>query len=401
MDAKAYWVGLTRVYGLGPKRFQLLLNKIGTPEKIWNSKEVELAAVLGRTSPVVQNILKCRATLDLEKELAALEDYQVQVITLQDPEYPVNLLNIYDPPPVLYVRGSLSKEDSRSVAVVGSRRATPYGRAMADRLAGDLAREGFTVVSGLARGVDTYGHQGVLKAGGRTIAVLGCGVDIVYPRENQSLFEEIVAKGAVISEFPLGTPPEATNFPARNRIISGLSLGVLVIEAAEDGGALITADFALEQGRDVFAVPGPITNRYSRGTNRLIKDGAKLVEGVEDIVEEYVEEKRRDKVIQVPQQLSLDLTSISAADVKTINNQPQGQSYSEEKLERLIQAELNREEGILLGLLSLDPVMVDNLIAGSGLTPHQVNSILMFLEMRGFVQQLPGRRYILGKNFIK
>jgi len=287
MDAKAYWVGLNRVYGLGPKRFQLLRKHFGSPERVWKSKESELAKILGQNSPVVQNILKCRATLDLEKELANLEERKIQVLTLEDTAYPVNLLQIYDPPPVLYVKGVLAQEDAKAVAVVGSRRATPYGKAVADQLAGDLAQAGITVVSGLARGVDTCGHRGALRCGGRTLAVLGCGVDVVYPRENQELFEEIAAKGAIISEFPLGTPPEASNFPVRNRIISGLALGVLVVEAAEDGGALITADFALEQGRDVFAVPGAITNRYSRGTNRLIKDGAKLVEGVADILEEY------------------------------------------------------------------------------------------------------------------
>lgn len=403
MEAKAYWVGLSRVYGLGPKRFQLLMKHFGSPERVWRSKEAELAQVLGRTSPVVQNLLQCRATLDLEKELADLRERKIQVLTLEDAAYPVNLLQIYDPPPVLYVKGALAPEDAKAVAVVGSRRATPYGKAIADQLAYDLAQAGITVVSGLARGVDTCGHRGALRCGGRTLAVLGCGADVVYPRENRELFEEIAAKGAIISEFPLGTPPEATNFPVRNRIISGLSLGILVVEAAEDGGALITADFALEQGRDVFAVPGAITNRYSRGTNRLIKEGAKLVEGVADILEEYPAIMLAPQSA-APEQLSFpldpDLNSERSDEKKKAANRPAAKARTLANLDEPDPAELSPAEKQLLSRLSLEPVVVDKLIADSGLTPSQVISILMFLEMRGLVQQLPGRRYVLGKNFI-
>ncbi len=259
------------------------------------------------------------------------------------------------------------------------------------------------MVSGLARGVDTCGHRGALRCGGRTLAVLGCGVDVVYPRENRELFEEIAAKGAIISEFPLGTPPEATNFPVRNRIISGLALGVLVVEAAEDGGALITADFALEQGRDVFAVPGAITNRYSRGTNRLIKEGAKLVEGVADILEEYPALKLTPENT-APTQLILPLDPGSdgenTGEKKKSADRPAAKMRTLAKLDEPDPVKLSPAEKQLLSRLSLEPIVVDNLIADSGLTPSQVISILMFLEMRGLVQQLPGRRYVLGKNFI-
>lgn len=370
MYKKAYWIGLTRVNGLGPKRFQLLLKKFGDPETVWKAGENSLAEVLGAHSPVLKNLLECRDSLDLTKEITMLERNEVRVLTLADPEYPVRLLNIHDPPPVLYLRGSLPGPDAKTMAVVGSRRATPYGKAVAEQLGYDLTVNGFVVVSGLARGIDTCAHRGALKAKGPTIAVLGCGVDIVYPRENKGIFQEIIENGAIISEFPLGTPPEARNFPARNRIISGLSLGVVVVEAAEDGGALITADFALEQGRDVFAVPGPITSRYSRGTNRLIKEGARLIEGVADIIEEYplVGGCLPSKPTE---QLSWPV---------------------EEPLTNRIA--LSEEERVLVELLSLDPVAVDHLIAVSGLTASRVNSILMFLEMKGLVRQLPGRRYI-------
>jgi DNA processing protein len=224
---------------------------------------------------------------------------------------------------------------------------------------------------------------------------------VVYPRENRELFEEIAAKGAIISEFPLGTPPEATNFPARNRIISGLALGVLVVEAAEDGGALITADFALEQGRDVFAVPGAITNHYSRGTNRLIKEGAKLVEGVADILEEYPALMLTPQST-APEQLSLSLDSGlnfgKISEKKKSANRPAAKARTLANLEESEPVNLGPAEKQLLSQLSLEPVVVDKLIADSGLTPSQVISILIFLEMRGLVQQLPGRRYVLGKK---
>ena len=387
MDKKAYWIGLHQVPGLGPKRFQLLLDRFKHPKEVWHARESHLAEVMGKNSSVFKNLLECRQSLDLTAVCTELERRGVTVLTLEDPAYPSSLRNIYDPPPVLYVLGSLEEVDSLALAMVGSRRATPYGKAVAERLAGQLAQKGFTIVSGLARGIDTAGHRGALKAKGRTVAVLGCGVDIVYPRENKHLFEQITNNGAVISEFPLGSPPIPLNFPARNRIISGLSLGVVVVEAAENGGALITTDFALEQGRDVFAVPGPITSQYSRGTNNLIKEGARLVQGVEDVIEEYL--SRFPTLLgNPPQQVSWQSLEGFGEENPRVSS-------------KIEDTALNSEEKILLQLISLEPISIENLIAESGLTPSRVNSILMILEMKGLVNQLPGRCYIRQEKIIK
>ncbi|MCK4462787.1 MAG: DNA-processing protein DprA, partial [Candidatus Omnitrophica bacterium] len=224
--------------------------------------------------------------VSLDKEMELIKKYNVDIVTIDDERYPENLKHIYSPPPVLYVKGNLLPEDYYNIAIVGSRRASLYGRETAEKLARQLCGRGFTVTSGMARGIDTSAHTGVLKAAGRTIAVLGCGINIVYPPENKNLMDKIADSGAVISEFPINTTPHRHNFPIRNRIISGLALGVVIVEAAQKSGALITASFALEQGREVFSVPGKVGVPTSRGTLGLIKEGAKLVEDVEDILEE-------------------------------------------------------------------------------------------------------------------
>jgi DNA processing protein len=282
----------------------------------------------------------------------------VRVITLDDAGYPDHLREIADPPPVLYVKGELLSADRWAVAVVGTRRVTAYGRQVVERLVPEMARAGVTIVSGLARGTDALAHRVALEAGGRTLAVLGSGLDRIYPTEHAGLAREIVGRGALLSEFPLGTPPDALNFPRRNRIISGLAMGTLVVEAGETSGALITADLALEQGRDVFAVPGSILSPASEGPNRLIKEGAKPVTCAQDILEE------------------LNLTAVA-----------QHEAVREALPE-------NETEATLLRLLSSEPLHVDELGRSSALPVAQVSSALTMMELKGLVRQVGGMNYV-------
>ena len=285
MSDVKYWVGFNIVRGIGPARFQALLDHFGDVEAAWRAPADELKrAGLDRRS--VDSLLETRNKISLDDEMGRIERAGVHVLTWQDDAYPPQLRHIHSPPPVLYVKGELRSEDEWAVAVVGTRRATVYGKEATRTLASDLARNGVTIVSGLARGIDAQAHRAALEAGGRTIAVFGSGLDIIYPSEHKKLAQAVVENGALISEYALGTPPEGSNFPPRNRIISGLSLGVVIVEAGVRSGALITADFAAEQGREVFAVPGNIFHRGSQGTNRLIQQGAKLVLSVEDVLEE-------------------------------------------------------------------------------------------------------------------
>ena len=282
----AYWLALRRVRGVGPRISRLLLEAFGTPERIFTLDEKELAAA-GIPRSTAHNLREFRDFDPLERELCELPRIGARLVRWTDPEYPANLREIADPPPYLFVQGHLATDEKQYLAVVGARAASDAGRQMAHRLGLELAAKGFTVVSGLARGIDTEAHQGALDAGGRTVAILGCGIDVIYPAENRKLAESIVeGGGALISELPVGTPPIAENFPGRNRILSGLCLGVVVVEAAENSGSLITARMALEQNRQVFAVPGsPLTGRAA-GSNRLLKEGARLVDCVEDVMED-------------------------------------------------------------------------------------------------------------------
>ena len=290
---------------------------------------------------------------------------QGKLIAIADDGYPAWLRTISSPPDVLYCDGQIEPRDRRAVAIVGSRRATPYGLRVTETLARELSGAGFTIVSGLARGIDAAAHRAALEAGGRTIAVLGCGLDITYPPEHGRLREEIAASGAVLTEFPAGTPPKPSHFPQRNRIISGLSLGVVVVEAAEDSGSLITARFALEQGREVFAVPGSLEAPLSRGPHGLIKQGAKLVETADDIIEELF--PQLDKAT-VPTQQPMPFKAMEPPD-------------------------LSPEEHRVWEQMSRDPLHLDDLTERSGLTPAGVAGILLGLELKAVVRQLPGQRY--------
>ena len=355
-----FWFSLRSVPQVGNVTFRRLLERFGSPEAVFSASRTELTQVKGVSAAIADAIRSHDGRSAAERECLAVRRSGVRVVTLLDRDYPKPLLEIPDPPPFLYLKGNLGTVEP-AVAVVGSRRASSYGILTTTRLAGELARHGVTVVSGMARGVDAAAHRAALETGGNTIGVLGCGIDLVYPTENRALFREMVEKGALVSEFTLGTQPLAENFPRRNRLISGLSRGVLVVEAAEGSGSLITAQMALDQGRDVYAVPGNINFSSSRGTNRLIKQGAKLVEGVTDILEELPQ--RRQMVG-------------GAAESPGFNLSPR--------------------EAALYSLLADGPLHIDELGVRSELTPGEVSAMLLNLELKGAVIQLPGKHFSLA-----
>jgi len=356
-----YWVGFNLVNGVGPVRFRRLLDFFGNAQEAWHADSSSLLQA-GLDARTVEAVLAVRAKVDLDREMERIAKRGIHLLTWDQPQYPRRLKDIPDPPPLIYVKGTLTDQDELAVGVVGTRRATLYGKEAATRLAGDLARHGVTVVSGLAKGIDTAAHRAALDASGRTIAVLGSGLDIIYPPENARLAAEIVEHGALVSVYPIGTQPEAGNFPPRNRLISGLSLGVIIVEAGESSGALITADYALEQGREVFAVPGNITSRMSRGTNRLIQQGAKLVMGVEDILEEL-------NLTMVPEQLAM----------------------------RELLPE-NATEAALLRHLSQEPTHIDEICQASGLPVAEVSAALTMMELKGLVRQVGGMHYVVARE---
>jgi len=359
-----YWIALKAVPGVGNVTFRRLLEKFDTPEAALSAPTASLSGVRGMTAAIIDEIRGGAWRRFAEEECRRLETSGARLVMFTSGDYPKVLFQIPDPPPFLYVKGTLPAGDV-AVAVVGSRRATSYGLMTTTKLSGELAARGVCVVSGLARGVDTAAHKGALHAGGKTIGVLGCGIDRIYPPENRALFEEMTRKGCLISEYPLGTLPLAENFPRRNRIISGLSCGVLVIEAAENSGSLITAQYALEQGRDVFAVPGNISFASSRGCNRLIKQGAKLVDCVEDIIEELPWRER----------LSIDEPLF----------QLPPRSFA-----------LLPKEAAIYELLVRSPLHIDEIISQTELTAGEVSSMLLHLELKGAVTALPGTHYAVS-----
>ena len=286
LEEKKYWIWFSRIKGLGSRRKQILLKMYKTPEKIYNLKKEEILKIKGFNEFLANKIIDKDNKNNLENYIEKMQKEKISIITIDDKEYPNILKNIYDYPISLYIKGNSNILDNYTIGIVGGRNATEYGIKVAQYFSYNLAKKGINIVSGLAKGIDSCAHIGTIKANGKTIAVVGNGLDIVYPRENQYLYEKIVEEnGAIISEYPLGTEPEKMNFPARNRIISGISKGIIVIEAKKKSGTLITVDFALEQGRDVYVVPGNINSLNSVGTNDLIKQGAKMVTKVDEIFE--------------------------------------------------------------------------------------------------------------------
>lgn len=362
MIDRKYWLGFSLVPEIGPKRLALLLRWFGDLCAAWNASEFQLRQA-GLDSQPTRNLLNARAALDLDRELDKVEQAGAWLVTLADDDYPPLLKPLPDAPAVLYLRGMLTPSDQRALSIVGTRKATNYGRDAAYHLAKQLAGCGVTIVSGMAHGIDAHAHRGALDSSGRTVAVLGCGIDVIYPSDHGELARDIAQHGALISEFPMGTRPEGRNFPRRNRLLSGIALGVLVVEAPEHSGALITAEAAAEQGREVFVVPGNIFNAMCRGSNRLIQDGAKLVMGAGDILDE----------------LDIAYTFV------------QTRSTAEQI------APANETEARVLQHIGADPVHVDDLARLCEMPVAIISSTLTLLELKGTVQMAGHMQYCLTR----
>jgi len=354
---KRYWVAFNLIKGIGAVRLQALCEHFGDLALAWQAPADALQAA-GLGPKLVERVEQVRASVDLDKYMAQVAAQGISILTWEDDLYPQRLKEIDQPPPVLYVRGALTKEDAWAVAVVGTRRISAYGRQVTEELASFLAANGVTVVSGLARGVDAVAHQSALKAGGRTIAVLGSGVDRVYPPEHGQLAAKIVASGALVSDYAPGTAPEASNFPPRNRIISGLAMATVVVEAGETSGALITAQFAIDQGREVFAVPGNILAPQSKGTNRLIAEGARPMISARDLLDVM-------NLTRVTEQRSVRMALPS-----------------------------DEIESRLMSVLTHEPLHMDEIREQTGLPIERVSATLAMMELKGLVRQVGGMNYV-------
>lgn len=353
---RKFWVGFGQTAYIGPNRLRKLIDHFGDVEHAWNASERELQDVLDERS--VESLLRSRAKFSLDREMERIERAGIEVVTIADEHYPRLLAMIPSPPPVLYVRGELRSEDDLAVSIVGTRRSTSYGREVTHRIATGLAEAGITIVSGLARGIDGVAHQSAIRAGGRTFAVLGSGVDVIYPAEHEGLADQIVQNGALISDYAPGRKPDAPNFPARNRIISGLSIGVVVVEAPNRSGALITVDFAADQGREVFVVPGSVLSDNSAGCHRLLRDGARIVTSADDVLDDLRIGQRKE---QAAVQQALPLTD---------------------------------PERRLLNHISGDPQHVDEILAAANLTPAEGLALISMLELKGIIRDAGARHFV-------
>ncbi|MBK7897613.1 MAG: DNA-processing protein DprA [Candidatus Promineifilaceae bacterium] len=359
MSDLKYWLGFNLVKGIGPAKVQALLDYYGSLGDAWQANEFELVKI-GFDKRALNTFLQTRQAVDLDAALAQVQRAGVSLLTWAMPEYPNYLREIPNPPPLLYYQGEILEQDRWAVAVVGTRRLTAYGRLVTRDLVAGLVQNNITVVSGLARGIDAIAHKTAVDLGGRTLAVLGSGLDCIYPADNRALAQEITqGQGAIISEYGLGVQPEAKNFPPRNRIISGLSLGVIIVEASSRSGALITTNFALEQNREIFAVPGNINSPASQGPNKLIQEGAKLVTKIEDVLEEL-------NLHMVAERTAVQLVLPETA-----------------------------EEIALYSQLSGQPLHIDELSRATGLPSALVSSTLTLMELKGMVQQVGGLNYVL------
>ena len=357
MDPKAYWMGFNKIRGVGAVRTQKLLDHFGDLAIAWNAPEDALKAA-GLPPSIIRSLIITRKEMDLPAEMERIERMGIRVLTILDASYPRRLKAIGHPPPVLYIKGSLDEADDYAVAVVGSRHKTAYGKQVAAELSQFLVRNGITIVSGLARGIDSIAHEAALDAGGRTLAVMGCGVDVIYPPEHRELAARIRQKGALISDYYPGTQPEGINFPPRNRIISGLSMATVVVEAGEKSGALITAEFAAHQGREVFSVPGPIYTPHSKGTNRLIQDGAIPLNDFEDIL------------------IALNLDQITEY------------RYAKKILPQ------DEIEALLYETMKKEAMHINDIKSATGLSMEKVSAALVMMELKGMVKQVGNMVYI-------
>ena len=364
-----YWLAWNRVKEIGPIRFNRLYQHFSSLEEAWNSniKKEDMMNLLHIREETFNRIKWEKEQINPDEEWSSIQKRNIRVVTIKEERYPALLKNIYSPPPVIYYQGDFIgiMKEAKGIAIVGSRKATFYGRKVSREIAGEMAKSGYIVISGLARGIDTHAHIGALEADGFTIAVLGCGLDRIYPPENKKLTQHIIEKGAIITEFPLFTRPDKNNFPRRNRIISGLSLGTLVVEATKKSGALITADYALEQGREVFAVPGSVHSFLSIGCHNLIKQGARLVNSYKDILEEF-------------------------GDNKCLLS---GKENKENEEDNNIE-ELTDYEQKLLKYISIEPLHIDEIAELASFPYSKVNEALLSLELKNLIREIEGKRYI-------
>jgi len=369
-DKLRYWLALSLAKDIGPITAKKLLSAFHSPEEIFRASEKDLQAVCDIRGSRARAILDFDLWDIVDKDIEHMDRTGIEAVTFCDTGYPESLRQIDDSPVILYMKGRILPEDRYALGIVGSRSMSLYGKETAWIFSSSLAARGLTIVSGLARGIDTTAHKGALKAGGRSIAVLGCGIDIVYPPENEGLMKDLAENGTVISEFPLGTPPNRENFPRRNRLISGLSLGVLVVEAAAGSGSLITADYALEQGKEIFAVPGGVTSATSVGSNALIKKGAKLAQNVDDIITELAPLLRG--------MMRLDIA----------NKGP-------EMVTDLSGLEINDKEKAICKALSSEPRHIDLISRETGIAPQKLLGLMLSLELKGVVRQAEGKRFYI------
>jgi len=408
-EQQKYWLTLFLIPGIGSTNFIKLIARFGSPYEVLSASEKALSEVVGKT--LAHRIAHYREVVDVDTELKLIENNKVKIITLDDPEYPVSLAEIYDPPLVLYCKGNLLRRDQYSISIVGTRKYSPYGSKVTHFFAQGLVNAGFTIVSGLASGIDTIAHQTALDSGGRTVAFLGCGIDVIYPRENKNLYERIQNQGAVISTFPMQTKPLGNNFPIRNRFISGFSLGTIVTEATRNSGALITAQHAVDQGKTVFAVPGPIGSLNSEGPHGLIRQGAKLAEKISDIIEEiplYARENIAgdtpdiDKKATQPAQeytkeiIQYPLSMAIKPSVGTIPSKPERTENAEKVPQQthsntvVSQSPLEKK---ILSILSPEGSYVDEVAISCQIPISQALSTLTLMEMKGWVKQFSGKRF--------
>ncbi|QEK13625.1 DNA-protecting protein DprA [Crassaminicella thermophila] len=357
MHEKDYLIWLKSIKGVGNKTLENLLKYFKSAEYVYKASADELLKLKGINHNIVHNIINNRDSKKILEQINNTRKYNIDILDREDKEYPENLKHIYDPPFILFKKGNILSRDMNAIAIVGARKASAYGKYVAYKFASDLAKKGITVVSGMAYGIDTMAHKGALENGGRTIAILGCGLDICYPKSNHNLMKEIEKNGAILSEYGVGTKPLPINFPARNRIISGISKGVIVIEANINSGSLITAEFALDQGREVFAVPGNINSSLSMGTNKLIQDGAKLVTDIDDVLEELnmkVDEDNNKELIQLS----------------------------------------DTESEVYKAILANQPIHIELLFKELRWNISNISSIITILQLKGLVEQLPGNLLI-------
>ena len=392
---------LSLIQGIGTKTVQFLIKILGSAEKILNASSQELRKIEELSPASRERLVQKRLGSPLERELELIQEFGCQIVTLYDAAYPPLLKEIDTPPLLLYVRGELKPEDALSVALVGSRQAKDYGRRVSYQLSYQLAKRGLTVISGFAKGIDTCAHRGALEAGGRTIAVMGNGLSLIYPAGNSELVEKVLESGALISEFPMGMKPRAENFPRRNRIISGLTLGTVVVEASNRSGALITARLASEQGREVFAVPGEIFSELSTGTHKLIDNGAKLISTVDDLLEALPRHALHQISVLTPTQESDRNIEIPETPpvMKGEFEQPRSNTSKATATEKKETApvipppDLTTDEKTVFDAIEVPSSHIDTIVRTTQLPISQVSSVLLMLELKGAIQQLPGKQF--------